>query len=339
MVCAVDPRRLPALASLRARAPCRRSPRSCATSASQGDVPDLPHEVVLHGDPLLVVRTGGSAPEGGAAWTVLGRGRLAEDIVIALARRGMDVREQVRVRVDLSPRDLVETVRRVAVRGALAGPDHAAAPARHHDPGGQRVLRGRPRGARGRGAVRGAQRGSRRAGRREGLSGLSRRPARAARRRSRGSPWTGSACRSAARARRPSSSVSHSSVASAMPSARTAAGSPSCRATRSTTRRAARAPDSSAIRLIWARFVIGMIPGMIGMSTPSAASPVDEAEVVLGPEEQLGDREVRARPWPWRPAPGRRASSDSADGWPSGKAATPTQKSPSDLTSSTSSTA
>ena len=40
---------------------------------------------------------------------MLGRGRLAEDIVTALARRGVDVREQVRVRVDLSPRDLVET--------------------------------------------------------------------------------------------------------------------------------------------------------------------------------------------------------------------------------------
>ena len=27
-----------------------------------GEVPDLPAEVVLHGDPLLVLRTGGVAP-------------------------------------------------------------------------------------------------------------------------------------------------------------------------------------------------------------------------------------------------------------------------------------
>jgi UDP-galactopyranose mutase len=54
------------------------------------------------------VRTNGTAPEGGAAWTVLGRGRLAEDIVVALARLGVDVREQLEVRVDRSPRDQVE---------------------------------------------------------------------------------------------------------------------------------------------------------------------------------------------------------------------------------------
>ena len=108
VVCAVDPRRLPALASLVRRTMPALPPVVCHLGL-QGDVPALPHEVVLHGDPLLVVRTGGSAPEGGAAWTVLGRGRLAEDIVTALARRGVDVREQVRVRVDLSPRDLVET--------------------------------------------------------------------------------------------------------------------------------------------------------------------------------------------------------------------------------------
>ena len=108
VVCAVDPRRLPALASLVRRTMPALPPVVCHLGL-RGDVPALPHEVVLHGDPLLVVRTGGSAPEGGAAWTVLGRGRLAEDVVTALARRGVDVREQVRVRVDRSPRDLVET--------------------------------------------------------------------------------------------------------------------------------------------------------------------------------------------------------------------------------------
>ena len=71
-------------------------------------MPDLPHEVVLHGDPLLVVRTGGRAPDGAAAWTVLARGRLAEDVLTALARHGIDVRRQVVARVDRTPADLVE---------------------------------------------------------------------------------------------------------------------------------------------------------------------------------------------------------------------------------------
>ena len=47
-------------------------------------------------------------PQGAHAWTLLGRGRLAEDIVTALQRSGIRVRDQVEVRVDRSPRDLVE---------------------------------------------------------------------------------------------------------------------------------------------------------------------------------------------------------------------------------------
>ncbi len=43
-----------------------------------------------------------------AAWTVHGRGRLAEDVLRALARRGIDVREQLVTRVDRSPRQQVE---------------------------------------------------------------------------------------------------------------------------------------------------------------------------------------------------------------------------------------
>jgi phytoene dehydrogenase-like protein len=54
------------------------------------------------------VRTNGTAPAGGAAWTVLGRGRLSEDVLLALARRGIDVRKRLAVRVDRSPRDQVE---------------------------------------------------------------------------------------------------------------------------------------------------------------------------------------------------------------------------------------
>jgi len=75
----------------------------------RGELPALPHEVVLHGDPMIVVRTNGSAPEGCHAWTLLGRGKLAEDIVTAMARHKIDVRDNVEVRVDRSPRELVET--------------------------------------------------------------------------------------------------------------------------------------------------------------------------------------------------------------------------------------
>jgi phytoene dehydrogenase-like protein len=107
VVVAIDPRRLPALASYVRRTMPAIPPVVCHVGL-EGEVPNLPHEVVLHGDPLLVVRTGGRAPEGGAAWTVLGRGRLAEDVLTALARRGLDVRRQVVTRVDRSPRDLVE---------------------------------------------------------------------------------------------------------------------------------------------------------------------------------------------------------------------------------------
>lgn len=107
VVCAVDPRRLPVLAPHVRRTMPAIPPVVCHLGL-EGDVPDLPHEVVLHGDPLLVVRTGGQAPRGGRAWTLHGRGRLAEDVVVALARRGLDVRPQIVARVDRSPRDLVD---------------------------------------------------------------------------------------------------------------------------------------------------------------------------------------------------------------------------------------
>lgn len=107
VVCAIDPRRLPALASYVART-MPAIPPSITHIGVVGEVPDLPAEVVLHGDPTLVLRTTGTAPEGAHAWTVLGRGRLAEDIVVALHRAGINVRDQVEVRVDRSPRELVE---------------------------------------------------------------------------------------------------------------------------------------------------------------------------------------------------------------------------------------
>ncbi len=111
VVVAIDPRRLPALAPYARRTMPAIPPVVCHVGLEGTpdiEVPDLAHEVVLHGDPLLVLRTGGRAPEGGAAWTVLARGRLAEDPLLALARRGVDVRRQVVTRLDRSPRELVE---------------------------------------------------------------------------------------------------------------------------------------------------------------------------------------------------------------------------------------
>jgi phytoene dehydrogenase-like protein len=107
VVCAIDPRRLPTLAPLVERT-MPAIPPVVTHLGLRGDVPSLPHEVVLHGDPMLVVRTGGRAPEGGHAWTVLGRGRLAEDLLVALARQRIDVRDHVVTRIDRSPRDLVD---------------------------------------------------------------------------------------------------------------------------------------------------------------------------------------------------------------------------------------
>ena len=111
VVVAIDPRRLPALASYVARTVPAFPPVVCHVGLEDvpgRELPDLPHEVVLHGDPLLVVRTGGRARGGGAAWTVLARGRISEDVLTALARHHIDVRRQVVARVDRSPRDLVE---------------------------------------------------------------------------------------------------------------------------------------------------------------------------------------------------------------------------------------
>lgn len=107
VVVAVDPRMLPALAGHVERTMPAMPPVVCHVGVSE-PVPDLAHEVVLHGDPLLVVRTGGTAPAGGAAYTVHGRGRLAEDILKALARQGVDLRHHLVTRVDRSPRAQVE---------------------------------------------------------------------------------------------------------------------------------------------------------------------------------------------------------------------------------------
>lgn len=112
VVCAIDPRRLPVLAEAAARTmpalPPVISHLALRDDEPSDPLPDLPAEVVLHGDPLLVVRPTGRAPEGHRAWTILGRGRVAEPLPTALARAGLDVRSRILHSVDLSPRDLVE---------------------------------------------------------------------------------------------------------------------------------------------------------------------------------------------------------------------------------------
>src|SRR3954447_8489525 len=107
VVCAVDPRRLPALAPLARRTTPALPPTACHLGLA-GPVPELPPEVVVHGEPMLVVRANGTAPGGAHAWTVLARGRVERDPLDTLAERGLDVRSAVEVRVDRSPQDQVE---------------------------------------------------------------------------------------------------------------------------------------------------------------------------------------------------------------------------------------
>ena len=107
VVCAVDPRLLPALAPYVART-MPAIPPVVTHLGLVGPVPDVGHELVLHGDPVVVVRAGGRAPEGHAAWTLHARGQVSEDLVTALARHRLDVRDRVVARVDRSPRAQVE---------------------------------------------------------------------------------------------------------------------------------------------------------------------------------------------------------------------------------------
>ena len=107
VVCAIDPRRIPALAGfVRRTAPAL--PPSMTYLGLAGDCRDVPHELVVHHQPTLVVRTCGRAPSGHRAWTVQARGMQDQDPLAVLARHGLDVRDQVVTRTDLTPRDLVE---------------------------------------------------------------------------------------------------------------------------------------------------------------------------------------------------------------------------------------
>ncbi|MDX6319002.1 MAG: hypothetical protein QOD35_2402 [Nocardioidaceae bacterium] len=60
-------------------------------------------DVVLHGDPLVTVSAGGTAPEGHCARTVRMRGATDEDVLSVMASRGLDVRAEVVTRLDGEP--------------------------------------------------------------------------------------------------------------------------------------------------------------------------------------------------------------------------------------------
>ena len=51
----------------------------------------------------------------------------------------------------------------------------------------------------------------------------------------------------------------------------------------------------SQIRFVWAKLATGITPGMIGTSIPRRPRRVDEVEVDLVVEEELGDQEARRR--------------------------------------------
>ena len=58
-------------------------------------VPDLPFETVLHGSPTVVVRTGGQAPAGHQAWSVLVHGYPTDDVLDLMVARGLHIRDKV----------------------------------------------------------------------------------------------------------------------------------------------------------------------------------------------------------------------------------------------------
>ncbi len=63
------------------------------------EAPMLPREVVLHGEPLVVVSTE-VGPGVCPAWTVTSHGFGADDVLLTMARRGLDVRDLVRSRLE-----------------------------------------------------------------------------------------------------------------------------------------------------------------------------------------------------------------------------------------------
>lgn len=109
VVVGLDPRTLPSLARRARRT--RPAPPPLVThlglASELPGLPDLPTEVVFHGQPTITLRTGGLAPAGRTAWTLVTRGPLGTDPVETLALRGLDVRDAVAVRVDRAPAEIL----------------------------------------------------------------------------------------------------------------------------------------------------------------------------------------------------------------------------------------
>ena len=107
VVVAVDPRRLPALRRFVERSMPAIPPLVTHVGLSE-EVPGMPAEFVVHDEVVITVRTDGRAPAGKAAWTLSGRGAVSEGLVMALARKRIDLREIVETELTLTPRDQVE---------------------------------------------------------------------------------------------------------------------------------------------------------------------------------------------------------------------------------------
>ncbi|HEU4948524.1 MAG TPA: FAD-dependent oxidoreductase [Kribbella sp.] len=63
--------------------------------AMRDPLPELPFETVLHGSPTVLVRTGGQAPPGHQAWSVLVHGSPTDDVLDLLVDRGLPVRDKI----------------------------------------------------------------------------------------------------------------------------------------------------------------------------------------------------------------------------------------------------
>lgn len=108
VVCAVDPRQFPALRRWVRRTRSTTLP-TLTHLGLRGDLAPwiaAAGEVVLHGEPTVVLRHGGSAPDEHSVLTAQHRGRPDLDLLTTLASRGVDLRDRVVTRLDHSPADL-----------------------------------------------------------------------------------------------------------------------------------------------------------------------------------------------------------------------------------------
>ena len=72
------------------------------------EVSDMPAEIVVHDEFVITVRTDGRAPAGKSAWTLSGRGKVSEGLVMALYRKRIDLRGAVETELTMTPRQQVE---------------------------------------------------------------------------------------------------------------------------------------------------------------------------------------------------------------------------------------